>query len=153
VDAGAVGYLMKETCGNDLLQAVREVAKGNAFFSPPIAKRLLKQCQERFLNGSPVRTKDPALTSRQTEVLQLVAEGYPNKQIGDVLSLSIKTVEKHRQELMNKLNIHDVATLTRYAISNGIVESVPMPSALKPVRRNEAKSNGESPLRISEPLS
>jgi DNA-binding NarL/FixJ family response regulator len=123
VEAGVVGYLMKETAGNDLLQAVRDVARGNAFFSPPVARRLLKRSREMFLNGGPVRTKATTLTSRQTEILQLIAEGYANKQIGGLLSLSIKTVEKHRQELMNKLNIHNIATLTRYAVSMGIVES------------------------------
>jgi DNA-binding NarL/FixJ family response regulator len=67
------------------------------------------------------------LTSRQTEVLQLIAEGYANKQIAELLLISIKTVEKHRQELMNKLNLHSIATLTRYAVLNGIVESNRMP--------------------------
>jgi DNA-binding NarL/FixJ family response regulator len=63
------------------------------------------------------------LTSREAEVLQLVAEGYANKQTADTLHISIKTVEKHRQSLMNKLNIHDTAGLTRYAIAAGIIES------------------------------
>lgn len=122
-EAGAVGYLMKETAANDLLQAVREVARGNAFFSPPVARRLLKQSQEMFLNGGPVKTKATVLTSRQMEILQLIAEGHANKQIAGLLSLSIKTVEKHRQELMNRLNLHNAATLTRYAVSIGVVES------------------------------
>jgi DNA-binding NarL/FixJ family response regulator len=112
----------------DLRAAIREIAGGNAFFSPPVAKRLLKQWQETLPNGSPVRAKATTLTSRQTEVLQLVAEGYPNKQIGDLLSLSIKTVEKHRQDLMNTLNIHNIASLTRYAVSSGVVESNRIPN-------------------------
>jgi len=123
IEAGAAGYLMKETIGTDLLRAIREVAKGNAFFSPPVARRLLKQWQARSLNGASVRTKVTLLTSRQTEVLQLIAEGYATKQIAGLLSLSIKTVEKHRQDLMNTLNIHNIASLTRYAISSGVVES------------------------------
>jgi DNA-binding NarL/FixJ family response regulator len=123
IEAGAVGYLMKETSANDLLQAIREVAKGNAFFSPPVARRLVKQSQEMFLHGGPVRTKGTTLTSRQTEILQLIAEGHANKQISAVLTISIKTVEKHRQELMNKLNIHNIASLTRHAVSIGVVES------------------------------
>jgi DNA-binding NarL/FixJ family response regulator len=127
VAAGAAGFLMKETAGDDLLKAVREVAKGNAYFSPVVAKRLLKQCQEKFLNGSPLKPKTTVLTTRQSEVLQLIAEGYLNKQISAVLLLSIKTVEKHRQELMNRLNIHDIASLTRYAVANGVV-----PSNIKP---------------------
>jgi DNA-binding NarL/FixJ family response regulator len=128
IEAGAVGYLMKEIAGNDLVQAIREVAKGNAYFSPPVARNLLNQYQERFLNGGPVRTNDTALTSRQTEILQLIAEGYANKQIAGSLSLSIKTVEKHRQSLMEKLNIHNTAMLTRYAVSSGVVESNRVPN-------------------------
>ncbi|HWV98984.1 MAG TPA: response regulator transcription factor [Candidatus Acidoferrum sp.] len=127
IEAGAAGYLMKETVGDDLLRAIREVAKGNAFFSPPVAKRLLKQWQQHTGNGSPARTKATLLTSRQTEVLQLIAEGYATKQIADMLTLSIKTVEKHRQDLMNTLNIHNIASLTRYAVSSGVVESNRVP--------------------------
>ena len=117
VEAGAAGYLMKETAGDDLLRAIREIASGNAFFSPPVARRILKQWQEKLPNGSSVKTKTPKLTSRQTEILQLIAEGYATKQIADLLFLSIKTVEKHRQDLMNTLNIHNIASLTRYAVS------------------------------------
>jgi DNA-binding NarL/FixJ family response regulator len=129
MEAGAAGYLMKETAGDDLLRAIREIAKGNAFFSPPIAKRLLKQWQERPLNGGRGRTMATMLTSRQKEILQLIAEGYATKQIAGLLSLSIKTVEKHRQDLMNTLNIHNIAALTRYAVSSGVVESNRMPNA------------------------
>lgn len=127
IKAGAAGYLMKETAGDDLLRAIREVANGNAYFSPPVAKRMLKQWQERFPNGNPVRAEAARLTGRQTEILQLIAEGYATKQIADLLSLSVKTIEKHRQDLMNVLNIHNIATLTRYAVSSGVVESNRMP--------------------------
>ena len=123
--AGASGYLIKQTAANDLLKAIREVQRGNAFFSPAIAKRLRDQCREAFSNGRSTR-KTGELTSREAEVLQLIAEGFSNKQIASELTISIKTVEKHRQQVMNKLNIHDVAGLTRYAISKGMVErSVP----------------------------
>jgi len=125
MDAGACGYLIKQTAANDLLRAIREVQRGNAFFSPAIAKRLRDQCREAFTTGQPPR-KTGDLTSRESEVLQLIAEGFSNKQIASELNISIKTVEKHRQQVMNKLNIHDVAGLTRYAISKGTVErSVP----------------------------
>jgi DNA-binding NarL/FixJ family response regulator len=120
-EAGVSGYLIKQTAANDLLKAIREVYKGNAFFSPTIAKRLRDQCREAFANGQPVR-KNIELTSREAEVLQLIAEGFSNKQIAAELCISIKTVEKHRQQVMNKLNIHDVAGLTRYALSKGLVE-------------------------------
>jgi len=126
MQAGASGYLIKQTAANDLLKAIREVQRGNAFFSPAIAKRLRDQCRVAFTSGQPPR-KASELTSREAEVLQLIAEGFSNKQIAAELSISIKTVEKHRQQVMNKLNIHDVAGLTRYAISKGMVErSVPV---------------------------
>jgi DNA-binding NarL/FixJ family response regulator len=121
--AGAAGYLVKQTAANDLLKAIREAHKGNAFFSPSIAKRLRDQCREAFVNGQPVKKRTDYLTSREAEVLQLIAEGQANKQIAAELCISIKTVEKHRQQVMNKLNIHDVAGLTRHAISKGIIES------------------------------
>jgi DNA-binding NarL/FixJ family response regulator len=121
MQAGASGYLIKQTAANDLLKAIREVYRGNAFFSPAIAKRLRDQCREAFSTGQPLK-KTMELTSREAEVLQLIAEGFSNKQIAAELSISIKTVEKHRQQVMNKLNIHDVAGLTRYAISKGMVE-------------------------------
>lgn len=124
-EAGAAGYLLKQTAANDLIKAIREAKKGNAFFSPAISKRLLDSYREAFLNGTPVRKRTDFLTSRESEVLQLVAEGKPNKQIAAELGISIKTVEKHRQQLMNKLNLHDVAGLTRYAMSKGIIESGP----------------------------
>src|SRR5258707_8938376 len=121
MQAGASGYLIKQTAANDLLKAIREVQRGNAFFSPSIAKRLRDQCREAFSSGQPAR-KSVDLTSREGEVLQLIAEGSSNKQIAAELAISIKTVEKHRQQVMNKLNIHDVAGLTRYAISKGLIE-------------------------------
>jgi DNA-binding NarL/FixJ family response regulator len=122
VKAGATGYLMKESASEDLLRAIHEIAMGNAFFSPPIARRLLKQPEKTILDSCLARAKAVLLTSRQTEVLQLIAEGYSTKQMGGFLSLSVKTVEKHRQGLMAKLNIHNIANLTRYAVSNGVVE-------------------------------
>ncbi|HXF09847.1 MAG TPA: response regulator transcription factor [Desulfuromonadaceae bacterium] len=121
-EAGAMGYLLKQTAATDLIKAVREARKGNAFFSPAISRRLVERYREAFLNGVPVKKRNDLLTSRESEVLQLIAEGKPNKQIAAELCISIKTVEKHRQQVMNKLHIHDVAGLTRYAISKGIVE-------------------------------
>jgi DNA-binding NarL/FixJ family response regulator len=122
-EAGAAGYLVKQTAANDLLKAIREASKGNAFFSPSIAKRLRDQCREAFVSGQPVRKRSDYLTTREAEVLQLIAEGRANKQIAAELSISIKTVEKHRQQVMNKLGIHDVAGLTRHAIAKGIIEN------------------------------
>lgn len=123
MQAGASGYLIKQTAANELLKAIREVQRGNAFFSPAIAKRLRDQGREAFSTGHTSR-KSITLTSRESEVLQLIAEGFSNKQIAAELGISIKTVEKHRQQVMNKLNIHDVAGLTRYALSRGMVERI-----------------------------
>lgn len=124
-EAGASGYLVKQTAANDLIKAIHEAKKGNAFFSPAISKRLVDHYREAFLRGSttPGKRNSDTLTSREFEVLQLIAEGKANKQIAGELCISIKTVEKHRQQVMNKLNIHEVAGLTRYAISKGIIES------------------------------
>ncbi|MES2696922.1 MAG: response regulator transcription factor [Verrucomicrobiota bacterium] len=125
-EAGAAGYLIKQTAANDLIKAIREAYRGNAFFSPSISKRLLDYYREAYMKGGkPIKKHGEQLTSRELEVLQLVAEGKVNKQIAADLCISIKTVEKHRQQVMNKLNIHDVAGLTRYAISRGIIESTP----------------------------
>ena len=121
-DAGAAGYLVKQTAAQDLVSAIREARKGNAFFSPAISKRLLEHYRAS-IGKPPGEKKNPKLTPRELEVLQLIAEGFANKQIAGELFISIKTVEKHRQQLMNKLDIHDVAGLTRYAISKGVIES------------------------------
>jgi DNA-binding NarL/FixJ family response regulator len=119
VAAGAAGYLLKLTAAKELIQAVREVHKGNAYFSPQVAERLRNES-----NPLVIRTKSAAaLTVREAEVLQLVAEGFVNKQIADELSVSTKTIEKHRQSLMNKLNIHCTADLVRHAVAKGVVDT------------------------------
>lgn len=122
-EAGAAGYLLKQTAATDLIRAIREIRKGKAFFSPAVSRRLLEYYRETIVKGARVPRSRPFLTSRETEVLQLIAEGKGNKQIAAELSISIKTVEKHRQQVMNKLHIHEVAGLTRYAISKGMIES------------------------------
>jgi DNA-binding NarL/FixJ family response regulator len=124
-EAGATGYLIKQTAANDLLRAIREAQRGNAFFSPSISKRLMDHYREAFMEGKSDRKAPVHLTSREMEVLQLIAEGRANKQIAAELCISIKTVEKHRQQVMNKLNIHEIAGLTRYAIAKGIIEAKP----------------------------
>lgn len=112
---GAVGFLLKQTSSNEVCRAIRLVHQGETFFSPPLAKGKSRK-------GLPV-AKKTTLTSRESEVLQLIAEGKANKQTAAELGISIKTVEKHREHLMEKLDIHDTAGLTRYAIANGIIES------------------------------
>jgi DNA-binding NarL/FixJ family response regulator len=116
---GAAGYLIKQTSSHILAKAIREVVKGNTFFGPSIARRL----DGHKSNGKATGKHVARLSSREMEVLQLIAEGQANKQIAEQLAISVKTVEKHRQNVMNKLSIHDTAGLTRYAISAGIIES------------------------------
>ena len=123
MDAGAIGYLLKQTASNDVIKAIREARQGNAYFSPAVSRRMLEHYRRAFVNGQPVKKSPEALTTREREVLQLIAEGNTNKQIAAVLCISVKTVEKHRQQVMDQLNIHDIAGLTRYAISRGIIES------------------------------
>ena len=120
---GAAGYLLKQTSAHALSEAIREVHKGGTFFSPSIAKRLRRRVRETLNGKGKLRKKTVRLTSREIEVLQQIAEGRPNKQIAAELGISIKTVEKHRDHLMQKLDIHDTAGLTRYAIEAGIIES------------------------------
>jgi DNA-binding NarL/FixJ family response regulator len=120
---GAVGYLVKQTSALVLAKAIREAYKGNTFFSPSILKRI-GQRGEVSIQGASGRKKklNLRLTSREVEILQLIAEGKANKQSASELGISIKTVEKHRQTLMTKLGIHDTAGLTRYALATGIIE-------------------------------
>jgi DNA-binding NarL/FixJ family response regulator len=123
IESGAMGFLLKQTSAHDVCRAIREVHHGKTFFSPAISRR-----QDRLLSQSPnrmgIHKKNSAeLTSREMEVLQLIAEGKANKETASELGIGVKTVEKHREHLMEKLDIHDTAGLTRYAISAGIIES------------------------------
>jgi DNA-binding NarL/FixJ family response regulator len=121
-EAGVAGFLEKQTSADMLTQAIRDVANGKTFFSSSIARRLNTDRHPRDRSGV-VKPRANGLTPRETEVLQLVAEGSANKQIATQLGISIKTVEKHREHLMTKLNIHDTAGLTRFAISAGVIEN------------------------------
>jgi DNA-binding NarL/FixJ family response regulator len=120
--AGVVGFLEKQTSAEILTKAIHAVASGDTFFSPSIDRRMKARDQPRDRDGMR-RPRGNELTARESEVLQLVAEGYANKQMAAKLGISIKTVEKHREHLMAKLSIHDTAGLTRYAIAAGIIES------------------------------
>ena len=122
-ELGAAGFLLKQTSSHELAMAIRAVQQGNTFFSASIAKRVKDRSQKSLDRVGNFKTKSNTLSSREVEVLQLIAEGMPNKQVAAELGVSFKTVDKHRQHLMGKLNIHDVAGLTRYAISAGIIES------------------------------
>ena len=118
---GAAGYLIKQTSADLLSQAIREVARGNSFFSPTIAGQF--RSYSRASPAGLLKQKRDRLSAREAEVLQLIAEGQANKQVAAELHISVKTVEKHRQRLMEKLSIHDTAGLTRHAIAAGIIKS------------------------------
>ena len=120
---GVAGYLIKQSSAHVLAEAIREVMKGKLYFSPTIAKRMQQQRKTTIDRKGRTRAPDVRLSSREAEVLQLIAEGESNKQIASSLGISIKTVEKHRSHLMQKLDIHDTAGLTRHAIASGIIES------------------------------
>jgi DNA-binding NarL/FixJ family response regulator len=120
---GAAGFLLKQTSSHFLAKAIRHVQKGNTFFSAAVAKSIGGRDRNQRAGAGKSKRRTNRLSSREVEVLQLIAEGKPNKQVATELGVSFKTVDKHRQNLMTKLDIHDVAGLTRYAIAEGIIES------------------------------
>ncbi|HEV2692145.1 MAG TPA: response regulator transcription factor [Verrucomicrobiae bacterium] len=122
-DSGAMGFLLKQTSARDVCRAIREVHAGKTFFTPSISKQLNRLNPQLSRSAGKFNQKTAGLTSREMEVLQLIAEGKANKQTAAALGIGLKTVEKHREHLMEKLDIHDTAGLTRYAISAGIIES------------------------------
>jgi DNA-binding NarL/FixJ family response regulator len=123
IESGASGFLLKQSPAHVLPRAIRDVQKGKTVFNASIARRLHHRGRKSLDRGGQLKKEVARLSSREVEVLQLIAEGQPNKQAAVELGISIKTVEKHRQNLMSKLNIHDTAGLTRYAITAGIIES------------------------------
>jgi len=127
LEAGVSGYVLKQNAAVELLEAVKETHQGGVFFSPQLARHLYRGGatgnQEGGQEGGPKPETREKLTEREAEVLQLIAESYPNKQIADILGLSVKTIEKHRTSLMDKLGVRGIAALTRYAISSGEVEA------------------------------
>jgi DNA-binding NarL/FixJ family response regulator len=122
-DCGAAGFLLKQSSSTDVTWAIREALTAKAFFTHPSGRRRPGDGPgfRRDRQGRPLKER-PHLTSRELEVLQLIAEGKANKQTAAELRIGMKTVEKHREHLMEKLDIHDTAGLTRYAISAGIIE-------------------------------
>jgi DNA-binding NarL/FixJ family response regulator len=132
VEAGASGYLMKETGSENLLAAVRQARSGATFFNPLFLGELARVWAKAPNDHHPAPTQRTKLTWRESEVLQLIAEGYATKQIADVLTLANKTIDKHRQTLMTKLGLHRIADLTRYALSTGVIESGRLPGGQLP---------------------
>lgn len=117
--AGASGYLLKGAAIEELELAIRAVAQGESYLSPLVSKSVIMEYVRRT-GADPRSTK--RLSPRQTEVLQLIAEGKSMKQIALGLSISVKTVESHRAALMNRIGIHDIAGLVRYAVKIGLID-------------------------------
>jgi two-component system nitrate/nitrite response regulator NarL len=117
IQAGAHGFISKEAPPDELLRAIESVYSGEPFFSPEIAKAALNQLVS---SGG---KKDPfaQLTSREREVLVLIAEGQSNKEIANRLGIGVRTIETHRERIMRRLDIHSVAGLTKFAIANGMI--------------------------------
>lgn len=120
--AGAAGYVVKDTAPEELAQAIRVVAGGGQYISPGIADRMGSELLQQVQLGSAnAPTPLDQLTPRQRQILQLVAEGNSTRSIADRLTISVKTVETHRAQIMERLGIRDVAGLTRFAIRNGMI--------------------------------
>lgn len=117
---GARGYLLKRSVTEELLLAVRAASRGEVYLSPAISASLLDEFLARQPDSEVPHPFD-RLTPREREVLQLIAEGHTNTAIAQMMNISVKTVEKHRANLMSKLNVHDVASLIRTAIKHGLV--------------------------------
>jgi len=118
--AGARGYLLKESAEGDLINAVRLVSEGKSFFSPTVSRMLVEdyvwQLQDKDIEDS-----YDLLTLRERELLQLIAEGKSNKEVANMLNLSLYTVETHRSNILNKLNLHSVPELILYAVRKGVI--------------------------------
>jgi DNA-binding NarL/FixJ family response regulator len=120
IRAGVSGYVLKNADPVELELAIRAATKGEVYFSPAVSKILAEDYSRRRSGDS---SEEEQLTARQREVLQLIAEGQNTKDIATNLNLSVKTVETHRKQIMDRLGIHDVAGLVRYAIRAGIINS------------------------------
>jgi len=120
LQAGADGYVLKDATHDELIMAIREVLSGKRFLSPSVSGKVIAGYLEGKKQAAP-QTQVNALTQREREVLKLIAEGYKNKDVADFLCISLKTVEKHRANLMRKLDLHNTSALTLYAVQRGLV--------------------------------
>ena len=118
--AGARGYLLKESPEADFIQAIRSVSQGKAFFSPAVS-RMLVEDYVRQLQDKDIEDSYELLTQRERELLQLIAEGKSNKDVANMLNLSLYTVETHRGNIMEKLHLHSVPELILYAVRKGVI--------------------------------
>jgi DNA-binding NarL/FixJ family response regulator len=120
LEAGATGYLLKDSADADLIGGVAAVAAGKSFFSPAVAKLMLTDYRRR-LAGKTVIDRYELLSEREREIFQLVAEGHSNKEVADLLSISPTTVETHRAHILQKLDVHNTAELVLYAVRRGVI--------------------------------
>ena len=120
LQAGARGYLLKDSADTDLIRGVTAVAAGKSFFSPAVAKVMLDDYL-RHLASKGIVDRYEALSEREREIFQLIAEGRSNKEVADLLSISVATVETHRAHILQKLDIHSTAELVLYAVRRGVV--------------------------------
>ncbi|CDH45116.1 MAG: response regulator transcription factor [Candidatus Competibacteraceae bacterium] len=122
IRAGASGYVVKDSAVDEMERALRAIQKGERWLSPSVSRHLLDEYL-RLVRGQPMAGSGmEALTPRQREILQLIAEGHSTREIADRLSISVKTVETHRAQIMERLNIRDVAGLTRFALRTGLID-------------------------------
>ena len=119
LNAGASGYMPKRAAPDDLVSAIRVVSRGEVYLYPTLAKLLVRDFLERA-DSSPERVTD-ILTPREREVLTYIAEGYTNREIAEALTISHKTVDRHRENIMRKLNLHSRVELVKYAIEKGLI--------------------------------
>jgi DNA-binding NarL/FixJ family response regulator len=117
ITAGAKGYVLKDAAPEELEQALRLVARGGTFLSPQVTGVVVEQLRRGVKDAQEIE-----LSARQREVLQLIAEGHSTRDIAEKLHISVKTVETHRSQVMQKLDVHDVAGLTRYAMRIGLIQ-------------------------------
>jgi len=121
LEAGASGYVPKRAAPEELVTAIRAAARGEVYLYPSLAKLLVKDYIAQEPSGAAARTLD-GLTAREQEVLELLAEGAGNPEIADRLHISPKTVARHRENIMGKLNLHSRSELVKYAIRKGIIQ-------------------------------
>jgi two-component system response regulator NreC len=122
IDAGASGYILKKAVPEELMLAIQSVSRGEKFFSPLVSMKIVDKLLQKKASVE-TNLAHPSLTFREMEVLQLIAEGHTSREIGEILCISIKTVGAHRTHIMEKLDLHTAADLTRYAIQRGIIDS------------------------------
>jgi len=120
LNAGATGYILKDSAGKDLLRAVASVAEGRSFFSPAVSKLMLDDFVRRA-SKTEVADRYETLSDREREILQLVAEGRSNKEVAALLEISAATVETHRARVLQKLDVHNTAELVLYAVRRGVI--------------------------------